>query len=110
VPEKDLPMFYNACQVFAYPSLYEGFGLPPLEAMSCGAPVITSNLTSIPEVVGEAGLLIDPYEEDALRNALLTVLCDQKLQLELALKGIEKSKNYTWEKTATETLKVYKSI
>ena len=110
VPEQDLPMFYNACQVFAYPSLYEGFGLPPLEAMSCGVPVITSNLTSIPEVVGEAGLLIDPYEEDALRNALLTVLCDQKLQLELALKGIEKSKNYTWEKTATETLKVYKSI
>jgi glycosyltransferase involved in cell wall biosynthesis len=110
VPDEDLPMFYNACQVFAYPSLYEGFGLPPLEAMSCGIPVVTSNLTSIPEVVGDAGILIDPYKEEALGNALLMVLCDPKLQNDLGLKGIERAKNYTWEKTAKETLKVYKEI
>ncbi|MBC8059045.1 MAG: glycosyltransferase family 4 protein [Clostridiaceae bacterium] len=110
VLDDDLPMFYNACEVFAYPSLYEGFGLPPLEAMSCGVPVITSNLTSIPEVVGEAGILIDPYDEEALSKALLKVLCDLKLQSSLGLKGIERAKNYNWKKTAEETLKVYKCI
>ena len=110
VPDEDLPMFYNGSQVFAYPSLYEGFGLPPLEAMSCGIPVVTSNLTSIPEVIGDAGILIDPYKEEALGNALLMVLCDLKLQSTLGLKGIERAKNYTWEKTAKDTLIAYKSI
>jgi len=110
VLDDDLPMFYNGSQVFAYPSLYEGFGLPPLEAMSCGIPVVTSKLTSIPEVVGDAGILINPYEEEALGNALLTVLGDTALQIKLGLNGIERAKNYTWEKAAKETLKVYKSI
>lgn len=110
IPNEDLPSFYNACEAFVYPSLYEGFGLPPLEAMSCKAPVISSNLTSIPEVVGDCGILIDPYKPDSLRDAMGTLLNDDDLKDTLAIKGYLHSKNYSWENTAKKTLEAYEKI
>lgn len=108
VPYEDLPYFYNSCSVFVYPSLYEGFGLPPLEAMSCGVPVITSNLSSIPEVVGESALLINPFDTEELKNAIELVLEDPSLQEKLSNEGYMHSKLFSWKKTAENTLKIYK--
>jgi glycosyltransferase involved in cell wall biosynthesis len=108
VPYEDLPFFYNSCSVFVYPSLYEGFGLPPLEAMSCSVPVITSNLSSIPEVVGDAALLINPFDTEELKSAMETVLEDPVISKKLSEAGYARSKLYSWKKTAEETLKVYK--
>ncbi|MBM6859118.1 glycosyltransferase family 4 protein [Clostridium saudiense] len=110
VPDEDLPFFYNGCSLFVYPSLYEGFGLPPLEAMSCKAPVITSNSTSIPEVTKDCALLIDPFNKGELSNAILQVLNSPSLSQELSEKGYENSKSFTWSKTAELTLKAYESI
>jgi glycosyltransferase involved in cell wall biosynthesis len=109
-PEEDLPILYNGCDVFVYPSLYEGFGLPPLEAMSCGTPVITSNLTSIPEVVGNAGILINPHNEHELINALGNLLTSESLQNEFSKKGLKRANHFSWEKTAAKTLEVYKKV
>lgn len=109
-PDEDLPILYNACEAFVYPSLYEGFGLPPLEAMSCGTPVITSNITSIPEVVGDTGLLIDPLNVLNISDALVKIAENSNLREELSSKGFERSKNYSWNNTAKETLKAYKKI
>jgi glycosyltransferase involved in cell wall biosynthesis len=110
VPEEHLPILYNGCDAFVYPSLYEGFGLPPLEAMNCGTPVITSNLTSIPEVVGDAGILIDPYNEEELKSSIIKLLNDEKLREEYSIKGLARAKNFSWEKTAEKTLEVYKKV
>lgn len=110
VPDEDLPFFYNGCSLFVYPSLYEGFGLPPLEAMSCKAPVITSNLTSIPEVTKDCALLIDPFNKDELSNSILKVLNSSSLSEELSEKGYSNSKNFTWIKTAELTLQAYEAI
>lgn len=107
VPYEDLPYFYNSCNVFVYPSLYEGFGLPPLEAMSCGIPVITSNIASIPEVVGDSALLINPFDTEELKIALEKVLENPALSEELSKLGYARSKLFNWEKTASETLKIY---
>lgn len=109
-PYNDLPLLYNAAEAFVYPSLYEGFGIPPLEAMACGTPVITSNIASLPEVVGDAGILINPYSIDSLVEGLYRVLIDKDLQKELRRKGIERSKLFTWDKTAQATLEAYKQI
>jgi glycosyltransferase involved in cell wall biosynthesis len=109
-PEEHLPILYNGCEAFVYPSLYEGFGLPPLEAMNCGTPVITSNLTSIPEVVGDAGILIDPYDEEQLKDSMIRLLNDDKLKAEYSIKGLARAKNFSWEKTAEKTLEAYKKI
>ncbi|MCM0649690.1 glycosyltransferase family 4 protein [Clostridium swellfunianum] len=109
-PEDHLPILYNGCEAFVYPSLYEGFGLPPLEAMNCGTPVITSNLTSIPEVVGDAGILINPYNEQELESSLVKLLNDSKLKEEYSMKGLERAKNFSWEKTALDTLEVYRKV
>jgi glycosyltransferase involved in cell wall biosynthesis len=109
-PEEHLPILYNGCDAFVYPSLYEGFGLPPLEAMNCGTPVITSNLTSIPEVVGDAGILIDPYNEEELKNSIMRLLNDEKLREEYSIKGLIRAKNFSWENTAKKTLEVYKKV
>ena len=108
--EDVLPILYSGCDAFVYPSLYEGFGLPPLEAMSCKAPVITSNITSIPEVTGDASILINPYDEIQLENALVKLLNDKTLREELSQRGYENSFNFTWEKTAQKTLNAYESI
>ena len=110
VPEELLPVLYNACNVFVYPSLYEGFGLPLLEAMSCGTPVITSNISSIPEVVGDGGILIDPFDTDILENSLEELLNNEKLRNSLSLKALERSNNFSWEKTSEKTVEAYKKI
>ena len=107
VPTADLPYFYNGAEVFVYPSLYEGFGLPPLEAMQCGTPVVTSNVSSIPEIVGDACLLADPYSVDSISDSILKLLSDGDEWLKYSLMGIEKSKEYSWQKTAAKTLEVY---
>lgn len=109
-PDEDLPLYYNACECFAYPSLYEGFGLPPLEAMSCGAPVISSNTTSIPEVVGQCGILIDPYSELELTRALELILGSETLRHELGALGLARSREFSWRKTAEKTLDFYEKI
>ncbi|GAA0116802.1 glycosyltransferase family 4 protein [Clostridium senegalense] len=110
VPDEDLPIFYNGCEIFVYPSLYEGFGLPPLEAMNCKTPVITSNLTSIPEVVGDGGILIDPYNSDKLGDAIGNLLSNETLKNYYAEKGFERAQNFSWENTAKNTLNIYKTV
>ncbi|MFZ5351548.1 MAG: glycosyltransferase family 4 protein [Bacillota bacterium] len=107
VPTDDLPFFYNGAEVFVYPSLYEGFGLPPLEAMQCGTPVVTSNVSSIPEIVGDACKLINPYSVDDIAYAISELLNDEIQWQKYSLKGMEKTKEYSWKKTAEKTLEVY---
>ena len=110
IDEDILPVLYSGCDAFIYPSFYEGFGLPPLEAMSCKAPVITSNVTSIPEVTCGSAILINPYDENELADALVKLLNNKDLREELSKKGYKNSLNFTWKKTAEKTLYAYKSI
>lgn len=110
VPREEQLLLYNGCELFIYPSLYEGFGLPVLEAMSCGVPVITSNISSLPEVGGDAVILVNPEDEDEIGNAIIKVLEDKNLRELLIRKGIERSKLFNWRKTAEETLKIYKKV
>ena len=107
LPDEALPSLYSAAGLFVYPSLYEGFGLPPLEAMASGTPVISSNTSSLPEVVGEAGILLDPHDVEGLAEAILNVLRNPELQQEMREKGIERAKLFTWENTARLTLQAY---
>ena len=107
VPREDLPTLYSAAAVFVYPSLYEGFGLPPLEAMACGTPVVTSNASSLPEVVGDAGIMVDPQDVDGLADAILRVLQDSELRQEMRKNGLERAKQFTWQQTARLTLQAY---
>ena len=104
VPEEDLCLLYNAAQVFVYPSLYEGFGLSPLEAMACGTPTATSNTASLPEVVGDAALTFDPYQVDDMAAVLRTVIADAKLREQLARKGLDQVRRFSWERTALRIL------
>ena len=108
VPDEDLPTLYRRAAVFVYPSLYEGFGLPPLEAMACGTPVVTSNISSIPEVVGEAAMLIDPYNTAEIAQAMASVLTNQGLRDTLRTSGLVRSRLFNWDKTARETLSLYR--
>lgn len=108
VSDDDLPKWYSACAVMAYPSLYEGFGLPPLEAMACGAPVVTSNVTSLPEVVGDAGLMVEPTDAPALADALQRVLCNAGLRDEMCRKSILRAAQFTWQRTAELTIESYR--
>lgn len=110
VDDEDLPAMYNLAELFLYPSLYEGFGLPPLEAMSCGCPVITSNTSSLPEVVGDTQIMVDPYDVFELGNAINLVLSNEDLRQKMIQKGLEQSKRFTWERTARETLDVYEEV
>jgi len=107
VDHHDLLALYAACTAFVYPSLYEGFGLPILEAMAAGAPVITSNVSAMPEVAGEAALLIDPNSVDELAAAMQRLLEDRELATALSIRGKERARGFTWARTAQETLKVY---
>lgn len=107
VPSQDLPLFYNGADLFVYPSLYEGFGLPPIEAMACGTPVITSNVSSLPEVVGDAAVQINPYDTLELADAIFRVLTDEMLRESLIKKGLEHRLKYNWNKIAGEILAVY---
>ncbi|HYH01606.1 MAG TPA: glycosyltransferase family 1 protein [Bacillota bacterium] len=107
VDSADLPLLYNGASLFIYPSLYEGFGLPPIEAMACGTPVITSDTSSLPEVVGDAALLVNPYDTLKLGETMLQVLTDPSLAQTLSQKGLEHSKKYNWESNAAQILKIY---
>ena len=110
VAEEDLPAYYSGAQCFILPSLYEGFGFPPLEAMACGCPVIVSNVAALPEVVGNAALLINPNDTSSLASALRAILTDKDLKQRLVLKGLEHAKLFSWEKAARETLSVYETV
>jgi glycosyltransferase involved in cell wall biosynthesis len=107
VPEADLPALYSGALCFVYPSYFEGFGLPPLEAMQCGTPVIAGNRTSLPEVVGDAGLLVDPFDVDELAGAMAKMLDEPALREGLRIKGLDRARLFSWEETARQTLKVY---
>ncbi|MGA9347412.1 MAG: glycosyltransferase family 1 protein [Anaerolineae bacterium] len=108
IPVSELPLWYNAAELFVYPSLYEGFGLPPLEAMACGTPVVTANTASLPEVVGEAGLTVDPLDVEALAEAMRRALNDETLRQEMRERGLQRAKGFSWTKTAQETVQVYR--
>jgi len=106
----DLPYLYSSARVFVYPSLYEGFGLPVLESLTCGTPVITSNVSSLPEVLGQGGLLIDPYSVGEMKLAIEKILTENNLRDNLAKKGLEHSRHFTSQNTAQQTLNFYKKI
>jgi glycosyltransferase involved in cell wall biosynthesis len=107
VNNSDLICLYNGAELFVFPSLYEGFGFPPLEAMACGTPVVISNVSSLPEVAGEAALLVDPYNVETIALAMRHVLSDPALAAELRARGLAQASKYTWERTAKETLDAY---
>lgn len=110
VENSELLQLYRAAGVFVFPSLEEGFGLPPLEAMACGTPVIASNTSSLPEVLGDAAVLVTPTDILALTNAMEQVLTDRVLALELRERGLARSQRFSWEETARETVAVYERV
>ncbi|MFQ5714750.1 MAG: glycosyltransferase [Candidatus Scalinduaceae bacterium] len=110
VKDEDLPTLYNCADVFVYPSLYEGFGLPPLEAMACGVPVITSNTSSLPEVVDNAGIMIAPDDVNSLCEAMSSVLKDEELWHQMSNKGLERAKLFSWKETAKKILEIYDEV
>jgi len=110
VPDKTLAVLYRLAGVFVFPSLYEGFGLPPLEAMASGTPVITSNVSSLPEVVGDAALLIDPYEADAIAQAMRRVLTDAALREDLRQRGLQRVKEFSWERSVRRVHAIYQEV
>jgi glycosyltransferase involved in cell wall biosynthesis len=110
VDEADLPALYSGADLFIMASLYEGFGLPPLEAMACGLPVVCSNASSLPEIVGEAALLFDPHSVEALADALERALAEPDLRADLRNRGLLRARQFTWDATARQTLAVYQSV
>jgi glycosyltransferase involved in cell wall biosynthesis len=110
VPEADLPALYSGSICFVYPSFFEGFGLPPLEAMKCGAPVVVGNRTSIPEVVGDAAIALDPYNEAEISSAIEQVVNDSDLRDKLRVKGFQRAQQFDWQETARRTLSVYEEV
>lgn len=110
ISDEDLAGLYNAADIFIYPCLYAGFGLPPLEAMACGTPVITSFNSSLPEVVGDAGLLIDPYNPGEMAEAINSLAGDDNWKEDLIRRGLKQSKLFDWSKSAHETLRVYREV
>ena len=110
VPESDLPALYSGALCFVYPSYFEGFGLPPLEAMKCGVPVVVGNATSLPEVVGDAGLQVDPFDVAAIAGAIDQLICNPDLRKKLSVRGLERAGMFDWRTTARQTLKVYEQV
>ncbi len=108
VVNEDLPLWYNAATILAYPSIYEGFGLPVLEAQACGTPVLTSNVSSLPEAAGDAALMVDPYDVEALAAGLNRMLTDESLCGELRERGLAHASRFSWSCTARETASVYR--
>ncbi len=106
----DLPALYNGAELFIFPSLYEGFGFPPLEAMACGVPVITSNVSSLPEVTGDAAILVDPHDTQAIAGAMRRALLDSALREQMKMRGLAQAAGFTWRRTAQETLVVYRKV
>jgi glycosyltransferase involved in cell wall biosynthesis len=110
VDDDDLPALYSAAEALAYPSIYEGFGLPLLEAMACGTPVVTSVTSSLPELAGDAALLVEPTDIDALATAMRRLLQDADLRRRLVAAGFEQIRKFTWEKAAAQLLAVYEAM
>lgn len=110
VPEEDLPGLYSLATIFAFPSLYEGFGLPPLEAMSCGTPVLTSQQSAMSEVCGEAACLVDPYNEEAIADGLMTLLNNPAQQEIFVERGLERARHFSWQRAAQETAAIYEKV
>jgi glycosyltransferase involved in cell wall biosynthesis len=110
VPQADLPALYSGALCFVYPSYFEGFGLPPLEAMKCGAPVIVGNKTSLPEVVGDAALAVDPFDVEAIASAMKKVIESPTLRNELSIKGQTRAEAFDWRETARKTLAIYEEV
>lgn len=110
VPDEDMNRLYSGARLFVFPSIYEGFGIPPLEAMASGTPVIASNSSSIPEVVGDAGVLLDPYDSAGWQDAIERVLFSKESQEDLIRKGFQSAKRFSWERSALQTLEVFEKI
>lgn len=110
VAAEDLPSIYQGAKIFVYPSFYEGFGLPVLEALNCGVPVITSDVSSLPEISGRAAILIDPYRIEQITYAIKNVLMKESLQKSLKAKGLVRASQFSWEKVASETIKIYQKL
>jgi glycosyltransferase involved in cell wall biosynthesis len=110
ISNEELVLLYNAATLFAFPSRYEGFGLPPLEAMACGTPVVAANNSSIPEIVGEAAVLVETENVEAIASAISRVLSDQSLQKNLSTKGSAQAACFSWTKCALETVEVYRKV
>ena len=110
VADEHLPGLYAGADLFVFPSLYEGFGLPVLEAMACGTPVVCSNAASLPEVVGDAAITVDPHDVEALAGAMQRVLADADLQQDLRRRGLQRAAGFSWERTARETVAVYERV
>lgn len=108
VSDDDLPKLYRQATAFVYPSLFEGFGLPPVEAMACGTPVVTSNVSSLPEITGDAALLVDPLDQASIEAALLKITGDEALRARLREQGIAQAKRFTWREAAEKTLQLYR--
>jgi glycosyltransferase involved in cell wall biosynthesis len=108
IDETDLPLIYNGAELFVFPSFHEGFGLPPLEAMACGVPVLVSNATSLPEVVGDAAIMFNPYDIEEIAQNMKRILNNKNLQGEMRIKGLERCQEFSWRKTAEKTLNTYK--
>ncbi len=110
VPNEDLVALYNAADLFVFPSIFEGFGIPPLEAMACGTPVVTSNTSSLPEVVGDAALTVDPLDVEALAGAIARGVDDVDLRAELTARGLRRVRLFSWENTARTIKSVYQDV
>jgi glycosyltransferase involved in cell wall biosynthesis len=110
VSSEDLLYLYNAAEMLAHPAFYEGFGLPPLEAMACGLPAVVSNVASLPEVVGDAGLLIDPHDVDELTVGMWRILNDSDLRQEMREKGLRQAQRFSWKRAARETQQIYRLV
>jgi glycosyltransferase involved in cell wall biosynthesis len=110
LPEETLAVMYRLAGVFVFPSLYEGFGLPPLEAMARGTPVVTSNVSSLPEVAGDAAVLVDPYDPDAIADGIQRVLTDEKLRRDLRMKGLARAKQFSWEASVRRVREIYSQV
>jgi glycosyltransferase involved in cell wall biosynthesis len=110
VPDATLAILYRLARVFVFPSLYEGFGLPPLEAMASGTPVITSNVSSLPEVVGDAAMLIDPYEPEAIAGAMRRVMADERLREDMRERGLARVRELSWERSIRRVREIYDEV
>lgn len=110
VSEEMLANYYSHAECLVLPSLYEGFGWPPVEAMACGCPVIVSNVTSLPEISGDAALKVDPHDSGTLASAIRTVLTDERSKQELVYRGLKRARSFSWERAAREVMRVYRSV
>lgn len=110
IPVEDIPILYKGAAVFVFPSLFEGFGIPPIEAMTCGTPVAVSNTTSLPEVVGDAGMFFDPLDIEDIAAKIHTIIINQNIRDGLIKKGFEQAKKFSWDKTTRETLDVFNMV